>query len=146
MSWFVPRSQTIIPKFSVTFKNNISFLNPGLFLCLMSSLSLAAYFPALGTGCLFSRPYHRLRVFPPLGLAACFPALCATYMFSRPWYWLHLCKFSMNSNWLMALFAFPALRNVINFRFSFLSLETTQQVKHLQQQKVSIVYKHCYLQ
>ena len=45
-------------------------------------LQLVVCFPALATGCMFSRACNWLHVFPRLQLVACFPALAASCMFS----------------------------------------------------------------
>ena len=55
-----------------------------------SRLAPATCFPALDTGCMFSRAWHRLHVFPRLAPATCFPALGTGYMFSRAWHQLHV--------------------------------------------------------
>ena len=49
-------------------------------------LASVACFPALGTGCLFSRAWHRLLVFPRLTPVVCFPALSTGCLFSRTWH------------------------------------------------------------
>ena len=54
------------------------------------TLAPVTCFPALGTGYMFSRAWHRLHVFPRLAPVACFPALDAGCMFSRAWHWLHV--------------------------------------------------------
>ena len=46
--------------------------------------------PALGIGCVFSRAWHRLHVFPRLAPVTCFSALGISYMFSRAWHRLHI--------------------------------------------------------
>ena len=53
-------------------------------------LSMVACFPALGTGCIFSRAWHRSHVFPRLAPVACFPALGTGYMFSHTWHRLQV--------------------------------------------------------
>ena len=57
----------------------------------MLSVLRMFHFPAaFGTGCMFSRVWHRLHVLPRLALVTCFPALGTGYMFSRAWHWLHV--------------------------------------------------------
>ena len=55
-----------------------------------SCVALIACFPALGTGFMFSRPWHLLHVFLRLALVACFPALGTGFMFFRPWHLLRV--------------------------------------------------------
>ena len=50
-------------------------------------LTLAAYFPSLDTGCLFSLAWHWLHVFPHLTLVEFFSALLPAFLF-RPRFWL----------------------------------------------------------
>ena len=47
-------------------------------------------FPALGTGCIFSRAWHQLHFFPRFAPVGSFPALGTGCIFSRAWYRLHL--------------------------------------------------------
>ena len=49
-----------------------------------------ACLPALGTGCMFTRPWHRLHVFLRLTPVASLPALGTVCMFSRAWHRLHV--------------------------------------------------------
>lgn len=65
-----------------------------VFKCLISiacflTLAAVACFTALGTGCLFSRAWYRLPVFPRfVPQVDYFPALCSGCLFSRVWNWL----------------------------------------------------------
>ena len=52
--------------------------------------SISCQQPALGTGYMFSRAWHRLHVFPRLAPVTCFLALATGYMFSRAWHRLHV--------------------------------------------------------
>ena len=67
---------------------------PGVKLVSLSTFSHAwqqvTCFPAFGTGCMFSRAWHRFHVFPCLVQVACFPALGTGFMFSRAWHRLHV--------------------------------------------------------
>ena len=47
---------------------------------------LAARSLTLGTGCLFSRSWHRLHIFLRLALVPCFPGLGTGCLFSHPWH------------------------------------------------------------
>ena len=52
---------------------------------------MVAYFPALGTGYIFSRAWHWLNIFMRLAPPGyVFPALTTGPMFSRAWHWLHV--------------------------------------------------------
>ena len=53
-------------------------------------LAPVACFPALGTGYMFFRAWHRLHVFPRLAPVTCFSALGTGYMFFRAWHRLHV--------------------------------------------------------
>ena len=53
-------------------------------------LAPVACFPSYDNGCMFLRAWHQLHVFPRLALVACFPALGTSYMFSRAWHQLHV--------------------------------------------------------
>ena len=58
-----------------------------------------ACFPAPGTGCTFSRPWHWMHVFPRLVPGLCFPIVSTSYItcFPAPWYRLLLdCKQSLS--------------------------------------------------
>lgn len=74
----------------------------GLHICPRLAL-VVAYFPALGTGCIFPRPLHRFHIFPPLAPVAFsllapvarFPALGTVCMFSRAWHVFALAKFCL---------------------------------------------------
>ena len=55
----------------------------------LRGLTQVAFFP-VGTGCMFSRAWHQLRVFPRLASVQCFPALGSGCMFSRARHWLHV--------------------------------------------------------
>ena len=62
-----------------------------------------AYFPALGTSCIFSRALHWLDLFPRLAPVAYFPALGTSCIFSRA---LHRLQFFLR---LAPVAYFPAL-------------------------------------
>ena len=59
-------------------------------LCIFPRTAPVTCFPALGTGYMFSRAWHRLHVFPCLTPVTCFSAVGTGYMFSRAWHRLHV--------------------------------------------------------
>ena len=85
--------------------------NQPCWLHVFSPLTPAACFPALDSGCMFSRPWLRLHVFPPLTPTAClrlhvFPPLTPAACFPA-WHRLHDFH-ALDSDWM-----FPAFGCVI---------------------------------
>ena len=109
-----------------------SHVFPALCVSVFPHLAMVARFPALGTGCKFSRAWHWLHVFPRLEpvacfsrvwhrlyvfsrlsqlQVACFPALGAGFPFSRTSHCFYLFScyhrlraFALSSDWFVLLF------------------------------------------
>ena len=69
----------------------------------------SVWFPAYGAGCIFFRAWCRLYVFPRFVQVACFPARGVSCTFSRAWYML--CVFPC----VVQLLRFPRLLQVVCF-------------------------------
>ena len=64
-------------------------------------------FPALGTGCMFSRAWNHLQCVMRLVPVVYFPARGTGYPFSCAWYPLDV--FASSSDWFIALFEFVVI-------------------------------------
>ena len=76
-------------------------------------------FPALGTGRMFSRAWHRLNIFPRLAPVECFPALGTRWMFP-----------TLRAVWIFGILCFFLWRWVV-LRYLFLCTQKFFSAFHL---------------